>query len=285
MSNKANSKPKAKADAKPKVEAKAGTSGPSKLKLGRLKRTYDPRIPHLSALLAGKTVSPPPPSVDYTKSMPANLGMMMNDTLGDCTCAAVYHAKQVWTFNAGGTMVTQPDPDVEKLYELACGYNPKTGGEGPGGNEQHVLTYWLKTGVPIGPNGATTEKIAAFVEVDPRNTDDVKRTIVDCGVAYIGFNVPQSVMPQNAPPPAVWQYDPSNSTIIGGHAVVLAGYNSQGPRVISWGQYYTMTWQFFAKFVDEVYAIADVEWIDSKGTTPGGFSLAQLEVQMQALKS
>jgi hypothetical protein len=27
------------------------------------------------------------------------------------------------------------------------------------------------------------------VEVDPRNIDDVKRTIHDCGVAYIGFNV------------------------------------------------------------------------------------------------
>ncbi len=273
-----------------KQKTKPGNSGPShsshsgQLKFGRLHRTYDPRVPHLSALLAGQTLTPPPASVDYTKGMPANLGMMLNNTLGDCTCAAVYHAKQVWTFNAGGTVVTQPDSDVEKLYVLACGYNPKVGGEGPGGNEQHVLTYWLNTGVPVGPTGATTEKIAAFVEVDPRNTDDVKRTIVECGVAYIGFNVPQSVMPPNAPPPAVWQYVPNDSNIIGGHAVALAGYDSQGPRVISWGQYYTMTWQFFAKFVDEVYAIADAEWVESKGTTPGGFTLDQLEAQMQALK-
>jgi hypothetical protein len=208
----------------------------------------------------------------------------MNDTLGDCTCAAVYHAKQVWTFNASGTMVTQPDSDVEKLYVLACGYNPKVGGEGPGGNEQHVLTYWLNTGVPVGPTGATTQKIAAFVEVDPRNVDDVKRTINDCGVAYIGFNVPQSVMPPNQPPPSVWQYEPTDSNIIGGHAVALPGYTSQGPKVISWGQYYTMTWEFFAHFVDEVYAIANVEWIEKKGTTPGGFTLDQLEAQMQALK-
>ena len=273
---------KAKANTKAGNSSPAGNSHP--FKLGRLHRTYDPRVPHLSALLAGKTLTPPPPSVDYTTGMPANLGIMLNNTLGDCTCAAVYHAMQVWTFNGSGTMVTQPDPDVEKLYIKACGYNPKAGGEGPGGNEQHVLTYWLKTGAPIGPKGTSTEKIAAFVEVDPRNVDDVKRTSNDCGVAYIGFNVPQSIMPPNQPPPSVWQYDPSDSNIIGGHAVVLPGYDSQGPKVISWGQYYTMTWEFFAHFVDEVYAIADANWIESKGTSPAGLTLAQLEDQMQALE-
>jgi len=113
---------------------------------------------------------------------------------------------------------------------------------------------------------------------------DVQQTIVDCGLAYIGFNVPQSVQPPGQPPPAVWDYVPTDATIIGGHAVVLAGYNATGARVISWGQYYTMTWEFFAHFVDEVYAIASPNWIESKGTTPGGFTLAQLEAQMSALK-
>jgi hypothetical protein len=254
------------------------------LKFGRLHRTYDPRVPHLSALLTGQTLTPPPASVDYTKGMPANLGMMLNDTLGDCTCAAVYHAMQVWTYNATKTMVTQPDPDVEKLYIQACGYNPRVPGEGPGGNEQHVLTYWMNQGAPIGPQGVGRQKITAFVEVDPRNVDDVKRTIIECGVAYIGLNVPQSVQPPNQPPPAVWEYVPSQSAIIGGHAVVLPGYDSQGPKVISWGQYYTMTWEFFAHFVDEVYAVADSDWIEKTGKTPGSLTLDQLEAQMQALK-
>jgi len=255
-------------------------------KLGRTARAFDPRVPHLSALLAGKALTPPPPSADNTKGMPANLGMMLNDTLGDCTCAAVYHAIQVWTFNTtqGKSMDTEPNSDVEKLYQLACGYNPNTPGEGPGGNEQHVLKYLLKKGAPLGPAGKTANKIAAFVEVDPRNVDDVKRTINDCGVAYIGFNVPANIMPPNAEPPAVWTVDPSNSKIIGGHAVVLAGYDANGARVISWGQYYTMTWDFFAKFVDEVYAIADQDWVEATGKTPGGISLAELEQQMQALK-
>jgi len=238
----------------------------------------------MSALLAGVTLPPIPASKDWTTGMPANLGMMLNDTLGDCTCAAVYHAKQVWTANLG-TMVTEPDADVEMLYEQACGYDPSQGGEGAGGNEQTVLTYLTQTGAPTGPDGATREKLAAFVEVDPRNLDDVKRTILACGVAYIGFNVPQSLMPPNAPPPAVWTVDPNNSQSIGGHAVVLAGYSADGAKVISWGQYYTMTWPFFSKFVDEVYALASFDWFSGNNNLdPLGTTLADLEAQMNSFK-
>ncbi len=260
-------------------------------RLGRLHRTYNPRIPHLSAITAGTPAPSIPDAQDWTKSLPtspppAPLGMMLNDTLGDCTCAAFYHAMQVWSENATGSMQTQPDGDVEKLYIQACGYNPRTGGEGPGGNEQHVLTFLLNKGAPCGPSGTQRQKIAAFVEVDPRNIPDVKRTIFECGVAYIGFNVPAFLMP--APPkqpPTVWDVQSSNTTIVGGHAVVLAGYNQQGARVISWGNFYTMTWAFFSAYVDEVYAIADPAWITAKHTTPGGLTLEELEQQMQALKS
>src|SRR5271156_345799 len=90
-------------------------------KLGRLARAHDKRIPMLHTLTAGMALQPVKPAVDYTHGMPANLGMMLNDTLGDCTCAAYYHAVQVWSANAAGGIQTQPDGDVEKLYVLACG--------------------------------------------------------------------------------------------------------------------------------------------------------------------
>jgi len=255
-------------------------------KLGRLARTYDPRIPHMSALLAGKTIAPPPPACDWTAKMPTNLGMMLNDTLGDCTCAAFYHALQVWSINTAGAIDTEPDSDVEQLYIRACGYTPGEKGEGPGGNEQKVLTYLLKTGAPTGPTAASVQKISAFVEVDPRMVDDVKHTIYDCGVAYIGLQVPYYINPDPpAQTPAVWDVQTTNNQITGGHAVVLAGYTADGARVISWGEFYTMTWSFFAKYVDEVYAIADQDWMAKKGTSPAGLSLPELEAQMQALRN
>jgi hypothetical protein len=255
-------------------------------KLGRLARSHDERIPMLHTLLEGKALPSVPPEADHTKGMPAELGMMLNDTLGDCTCAAYYHAIQVWTFNALKDMVTCPDGDVEALYEQACGYKPSRGGEGPGGNEQHVLTFLLNRGAPFGPAGQQRHEIDAFVEVAVQNTDDIKRTINDCGVVYIGFNVPQYIMPPGQNPLPVWDVDPTaDNTVVGGHAVVLAGYNATGARLISWGSYYTMTWAFFEKFVDEAYAIADPDWIAKTKKTPGGLSLQQLEQAMQALKT
>src|SRR5580698_5061257 len=256
------------------------TAEKTSFKLGRLARSHNDKIPMLHTLLEGQPLEPVKPAIDYTAGMPAELGMMKNNTLGDCTCAAFYHAIQVWSFNSEKKIETEPDVDVVDLYEQACGYNPKQGGEGPGGNEQHVLTYLLKQGAPTGPTGTGRHKIAAFVEVDPRNVDDVKRTIDDCGVAYIGFNVPAYIVPPPpAVPPTVWDVQTNNAAIVGGHAVVLAGYNANGARLISWGSYYTMTWAFFAKYVDEVDAIADADWVQAKGTTPGGLSLEELEAQ------
>jgi len=179
------------------------------LKLGRLARSFNPKIPMLHTLLEAVAPTPVVAAVDYTKNMPANLGMMANDTLGDCTCAAFYHALQVWSFNALTKIDTEPDLDVVKLYELACGYNPAQGGEGPGGNEQHVLTYLLKKGAPYGPDGTQTQKIDAFVEIDVKNIDNIKRGIYGAGVAYIGFNVPQFIMPAGQEPLKVWDVDPN----------------------------------------------------------------------------
>jgi hypothetical protein len=181
-------------------------------------------------------------------------------------------------------MITEPDCDVEKLYEGACGYDPAKGGEGPGGNLQSVLTYLLNTGYPTGPTGQVLEKIAAFVEVDPRNLDDVKRVIQECGVAYIGFDVPDFLM-DNGLPASTWDVNPSwDGGIDGGHCVVLCGWDTVGFTVISWGQTYKMTYAFFLKYVDEVYGIADYSWITAKQVTPFGMSLSDLESQMEALK-
>jgi hypothetical protein len=253
-------------------------------KLGRLARSHDPRIPKLQSLLHGRALPTPPLQVDYTKNMPSNLGALRNDVLGDCTCAAFYHALQVWSFNAQREFDAEPDLDVVDLYEQACGYNPEQAGEGPGGNEQSVLTYLLNNGAPTGPDGSRRQRISGFAEVDVKNIDSVKSTIQDCGVAYIGFNVPQYIMPKGQPPLSLWDVNAgADNTIIGGHAAVLAGYNASGARVISWGQYYTMTWAFFERFADEAYALIDADWVASTGRSPAGLSMQKLEQAMQPL--
>lgn len=220
-----------------------------------------------------------PSTINYAPTNIIDWGMFLNDQLGDCTCAAFYHALQIWSLGAKRPEMTESDSSVLSLYEKATGYNPDDPSTDQGGVEQNVLTYVLHSGAPV--DGGSVHKISAFYEVDPRNTSDVKQTIYECGLAYIGFDVPQNLMPENGETPSLWTVEPGQQ-IIGGHAIILTGYDSQGLDLISWGAKYRMTWAFFAKYVDEVYAIVDPEWIKATGQTPCGMTLAQLEQLMRS---
>lgn len=259
------------------------------LALGRKPRTFRPSIPHMSALISGRKLPPIPPSADWLTALPSALGVMGNDSLGDCTCAGLGHAIQVWSGNAEGSVVTIPDSDVLEIYEQACGYVPGDPSTDQGGVEQDVLAWAHKTGIPT-PGGP--DKIAAFVEIDVRNLHDICRGINEFGLVYIGFNVPAYLM--NNGPPQVWDVNPvGDQTIVGGHCVVLPSYVfTQAPNgyiseatfgLISWGEKFAMTAAFFRAFVDEAYAIADAHWIEATGVDPLGMTLAQLEAQMRAL--
>ena len=244
-------------------------------KLGRLPRTHDRRIPRLE-VSQGLTL---PATVNYATGMPANLGMALNDQLGDCVEAAAAHSIQTWTFNStiGKNMVTPSDTQVEEAYELWGGYvagNPSTDN---GTIIQVALKDWLNT--PVDGN-----QIVAFVEIATANTQAIKETIFSCGFVFIGFNVP-SYMPEN--PGSIWDYDPKgDNTIIGGHCVICTGYQTNGNlNLITWGSAdYQMTPAFFDKFCDEAYALADKSWIEATGKTPGGLTIAELEELMQAMK-
>jgi hypothetical protein len=45
-----------------------------------------------------------------------------------------------------------------------------------------------------------------------------------------------------------------------------------------------MTWSFFQRYCDEVYAIVSKDWIEASGKTPLGMDLAQLETLMHELR-
>jgi hypothetical protein len=251
-------------------------------KLGRHPRKFNPRIPHLSSLMGGKilTIAQPPAAVDYSNKMTFPAGVFMNDTIGDCTAAAFYHARQVFSSQTGNE-ITDPTYDVLALYELSTGYVPTDPSTDNGGDEQAVLTYILNNGAPIG-DGSSVDKLIAFVEVDVCNQDDIKTVINECGVCYIGVNMPQTLMDGMEP---LWDYQTGDDTTsAGGHAVVLVGYDATGPFLISWGNKYQMTWAFFAQYVEEAYALIDNLWFNTAGGTVLGMTKQTLEALMEGIK-
>jgi hypothetical protein len=255
------------------------------MKFGRLPRTFDSRVPHYSALrMRLGTLPPSPASVDWTVGVNPDFGTMLNDQLGDCTIAAAFHAMQIWSAHGRSLELTEPDPKVLTTYEQFCGYNPSDPNTDQGGIEQTVLADWLSQGVPIaeGPNGRS--KLIAFVEVDPRNHDDVKRVINECGGAYIGTNVPNYLV--DGPMPMLWNVNPSGDQgSAGGHAVWVAKYNLDQLGFISWGSgAYAMTWEFWDAQVDECYALCHPWWVDATGKTPLGMTVADLEAAMSAMR-
>lgn len=244
------------------------------MKYGRKPRAHDPRVPHLTKMLAGRSLGDIPESENWSSGMPSMLGMMLNDSLGDCTCAGIGHADQVWTFNANPPMNSMPDQVIEQLYEICGNYVPGNPSTDNGCVEQEVLSYMLNTGVG-------GKKLTAYVEIDQTNHDAVKATIANAGLTYIGFNVP-SYMPEN--PGAIWDVQPGTPDIVGGHCVVCVGYDAAGLDLISWGALYRMTWAFWDAFVDEAYYLVDADWIRQTGQTVGGLTLAELEAAMVSLQ-
>ena len=255
------------------------------MKFGKKPRIYDERVPQYSKLIeqSGKlSLAVLPVSVNYTTVLPHNLGMYGNDTLGDCTCAAIYHAKQVWSANTS-TIDTEPQNDAILAYEQFCGYVPGNPNTDNGGVEQTVLTDWMNLGAPTGANGTNRDNLVAFVEVNQHNLQNVKQAILEGGLIYIGFEVPAFFNTSSA----IWDVDPNgDNTIIAGHAVVIAGYDDTTSMftLISWGSVYKMTYAFFEQFVEEAYMLVSKQWIEATGNTPAGLTLSELEATMSSLK-
>lgn len=259
------------------------------MKLGRLPRKYDQRVPHYSSLrLAAKQVKLPD-SNDWSAKMPADLGMMLNDQVGDCVIAYCYHAIQVWSFNATGKMLTNADQYVGQAYTEITGWNPDDPTTDNGTNVQDALTYWVQTGLPVDPTlvPGGRHKLLAFVELDPRNVHDVSLAAYETGNVCDGWDVPAYIM-ANAPNiPLLWDLDPDgDNSVDGGHCTGAPGFATSAGRInqISWGSHaYEMTDRFWLSQVDEAYALVDGLWLTQTNATPLGLTVAQLEAAMQAI--
>lgn len=96
-----------------------------------------------------------------------------NDTLGDCTIAALAHAETTYSGLIGQKKIMPRSSVVKTYYHL-------TGGVDSGLNELDVLNYWRQ-------NQVGGDEILAFVSLDPRNHTHVQQALRLFGGVYLGF--------------------------------------------------------------------------------------------------
>jgi hypothetical protein len=240
-------------------------------RLGRKAVLTDTRTMRLSKYFTA-TLPPPPPTCDWAKGG-KTWGEMLNDQLGDCTIAGLGHAIQIWTINAEQE-ATVGDSQILAAYESWCGYNPEDPSTDQGGIELNVLKAFKAQGL-AGHN------LTAFAAVLPANQVHVEQAVNLFVGLYIGMDIPAYIMPDNGDVPTLWNLSPqADNSIIGGHCVYLTGYDQTGPKFISWGANYQMTWAYWAQFVDEAYALISKDFIAASGLSPAGFSLMDLETDL-----
>lgn len=263
----------------------------TQLRTGCLPRAHSPCIPHLSSLLAGVQLPTPPRELDNTEHLPDDLGMFLNNELGDCAEAGFFHGVQVWSQVAQGSELTVPDNTVRQLYQDGAGYVPGQPDTDRGTVLQELLTYLMQTGALM-PDG-TRHKILGFIEVDPTNQTHLDIVTAEFGAVYLGFNVPTYLMQLLTAPGSVWDVPGSSGipsdadqTSDGGHCVLSASYRADRSRgIASWGSKdYRMTQPFWARRVDECYAIFDPLWREKTGKTPLGLTDAEIDGLMAALR-
>lgn len=223
------------------------------LSLGKKNARYDSRTLKMSHYALASYA--PPPFASYTYGI-TDWGMMMNDTLGDCTIAAAAHAEQVWT--QGKTTIS--NSIVVSAYEQWCGYvlgNPSTD---QGGVEIDVLNAWRKSTL----GGHVLE---AFIAPQPQNLTHVMHSIAEFGGIYIGLQLPNSAMVQNEEG-KVWDVVADDGGLAGGHAVFCPAYHTLDPTYnqettitcITWGGLQKMTTAFWEKYCDESYCLLAAAW-------------------------
>lgn len=245
----------------------------SKMKLGKATPVHDPRTLLLANYIKA-TLPPAPVQYAYATDIGAtSWGMMGNDKIGDCTCAAAGHLIMEWT-DDNGQLVTPPDTAIIAAYSAITGYNPATGANDNGAVELNVLKYWRKTGI-------AGHQITAFAALEPQNDNHVMQGVYLFGGCYIGLALPVSAQQQT-----VWSVPPGGATgdgkpgSWGGHAVPVIGYDNDGLTLITWGAIKRMTWSFWNTYCDESYVIISPDFVSNK-PAKNGFDLAALEQDLK----
>ena len=222
------------------------------LRLGKKPARIDSRTLRLKQAM--KAVIPPIPTEwDFDQVSPVKVPtpMFLNDELGDCVIAGRGH--QTLRFEA----IEQKKIISINDLEIKSEYFRETEGADGGLVMLDALKSWRSDGWTIGGNVYT---IDAFADVNRNDQQEIMTAIYLFTGIQGGFRLPQSAMDQFQAG-RVWEvpkwWDWNGKAILGGHCIYLHGYDTDGLFGTSWGKNFKMTWAWFYRYSDEVYACID----------------------------
>jgi hypothetical protein len=177
----------------------------------------------------------------------ANWEMFGNDKYGDCTFAGIAHAEIAASHVLGLNEVVPTDQEVIDAY---LSY---TGGKDQGAVEADLLKFWQNNALFAG-------KVAAYAPTDHADLQELRSVIAAYGVAYIGVVLPNPCEQQFAEnKPWALTHTPADSNIIGGHCIILVGYDEQHFYCITWGKVQAIEISWLQSYMQESWAIITPE--------------------------
>jgi hypothetical protein len=206
--------------------------------------------------------------------------MYANDSIGDCTIAAMGHIFTALDVYAGWPQVLFSDEEIIRAYSAISGYDPATGANDNGCQMQDVLAYMRSTGMT--DMQGNTHKVLMYARLrSPRSPQILSEALKTFGHVYTGIDCPQSAQDDFG---KIWTYVPGSS-ILGGHAIALHRRQPYGSQVgvfdfSTWGALQPTTISFMSHYVEEAWVAVTRDWIAANGDTCDGISLAQLEADM-----
>lgn len=181
--------------------------------------------------------------------------VLLNDRIGDCTCASLTHlllAKASEPGDLAGQAFAPHDADVLQLYRDVSGYDPSTGANDNGAVMLDVLHR-------VQSHPLAGHLIGRPYTVGLRDHAVLRSVLHATGGLYVGVNLPLAWQSNPEVWDATWGAADGPGTW-GGHAIAVIGADDNGVWLVSWGTRRYMTWRAWDAVAEECHTFLDSLW-------------------------
>jgi hypothetical protein len=228
---------------------------------------------------ANLSVLPTPPAeFGHDNLVKGPLGMLGNDSYGNCVWAGAAHETMLLNASAGKT-VTFTDDAVLSDYSACTGFNKADPSTDNGTDIQQAAAYRQNTGV-IDAAG-NRHKIGAYLAIAVGDLDAhlTAAYLFDCvGIGVLFPNTAEAQFDANQP----WDVVP-NMTVEGGHYIPGVARRGGLWVIETWGREQLMTDAFLKGQNDESIAYVSIEMLTG-GISLEGFDAEQLNYDLNQIK-